>query len=74
MRSRKSSSKYFETTVPLASTMKVPGYGMPNCGVPGFTVSFRIPKARMIFDSGSESSGKVMCFRPAKFFNISTES
>jgi len=42
--------------------------------VPGFTVSFKMPKARMIVDCGSESSGKVMCLRPAKFFNTSTES
>jgi hypothetical protein len=73
-RSRKSSSKYLETIFPWRSTMYVPGRGMPYWVVLGFTVSFRIPKARIILDSGSDSSGKVILRRSAKFFRIATES
>ena len=45
-------------TRPARSSRYVPGYGIPYCIVPGCACSLRMPKSRMIFDSGSDSSGK----------------
>jgi hypothetical protein len=55
MRSLKSFSKNLATTLPLVSTTYVPGLGMPWAMESAGTVSFKIPKVRMILESGSES-------------------
>jgi hypothetical protein len=54
--------------------MNVTGCGTPKKGDFAGTDSFRIPKLRMVSESGSERSGNPIPFRSEKCFRTATLS